>query len=80
MKHGKPCFKAKIHIKGDFVIGYYQTETEAAIAYNKAIDILKKAGVKKQYTPNYMENVSPSRYADLYNDLVISPKILFYQP
>lgn len=80
MKHGKPCFKAKIHIKGDFVIGYYQTETEAAIAYNKAIDILKKAGVKKQYTLNYMENVSPSRYADLYNDLVISPKILFYQP
>ena len=78
--HGTPCFKAKIHINGDFVIGYYATEIEAAIAYNKAIDLLKKAGVTKQYTPNYVENISPSRYADLYNDLVISQKILDYRP
>ena len=80
IRNGTPCFKAKIHIKGDFIIGYYATETEAAIAYNKAIDILKKAGVTKQYTPNYMENISPSRYADLYNELTISPKILQYRP
>lgn len=79
IRHGKSCFKAKIHVNGDFIIGYYQTETEAAIAYNKAIDILKKAGVKKQYIPNYLENVSPSHYADLYNELVISPKVLSYR-
>ncbi len=79
-RHGKACFKAKIHVNGDFIIGYYNTETEAAIAYNKAIDILKKAGVTKQYTPNYMENISPSRYADLYNELIVSPKLYSYHP
>lgn len=80
IKHGKPCYKAKIHVNGDYIIGYYPTEIEAAIAYNKAIDILKKAGVTKQYTPNYMEHVSPSRYADLYNELAISAKLLSYHP
>ena len=39
---------------------------EAAIAYNKAIDILKKNGCKKNYTPNYLENVPAGMYADIY--------------
>ena len=34
-----------------------------AIAYNKAIDILKKKGVNKSYTPNYIDGLSPSTYA-----------------
>lgn len=80
VRQGKPCFKAKIHINGDFVIGYYPTETEAAIAYNKAIDVLKKAGITKQYTPNYVENIPPSRYADLYNSLTISQKLYSCRP
>ncbi len=79
VKNGRPCYKAKIHINGDFVIGYYETEILAAIAYNKAIDVLKKAGVAKQYVPNYMENISPSLYADLYNTLAISSKIMEYR-
>lgn len=79
-KRGKPCYKAKIHIKGDYVIGYYETEILAAIAYNKAVDILKKAGVNKQYVPNYIENIPPSRYADLYDSLTVSRKIIDYRP
>ncbi len=73
-------YQAKIHVNGYFVIGYYNTETEAAIAYNKAIDILKKAGVKKQYVPNYLESISPALYADLYNTISISKTILNYRP
>lgn len=80
VKQGKKCYKAKIHVNGDFIIGCYETEIQAAIAYNKAIDILKKAGVSKQYVPNYMENISPSLYADLYNSLTVSPKIMEYRP
>lgn len=80
IRQGRPCYKAKIHVNGDFVIGYYETETEAAIAYNKAIDLLKKAGVTKQYVPNYMETISPARYADLYNELSVSDKLLTYRP
>lgn len=80
IRQGKSCFKAKIHVNGDFIIGYYDTETEAAIAYNKAIDLLKKAGITKQYTPNYVENIPPSRYADLYNKLTVSPKLHSCRP
>lgn len=77
-RKGKQYYRAKIHIKGNYTIGVYDTETKAAIAYNKAIDILKKAGVQKAYTPNYMEGLSPSDYADIYSSVKISPKILNY--
>ena len=62
----------------NYTIGVYRTEEEAAIAYNKAIDLLKKAGVKKAYTPNYMEGMSPAVYADLYTAISVSPKIEHY--
>ena len=71
-------YVAKIHINGNYTIGTYETDTAAAIAYNKAIDILKKAGVKKNFTPNYLENLSPSAYADIYSKLKISSKITNY--
>lgn len=70
---------SKIHINGNYTIGTYPTDTEAAIAYNKAIDILKKAGVTKNFTPNYLDGLSPSAYADLYMKLPISSKITNYR-
>lgn len=73
-------YTAKIHINGNYTVGTYPTSTEAAIAYNKAVDILKKAGVTKNFTPNYIEGLSPSAYADIYSGLSISPKILNYRP
>lgn len=77
-KNGRLFYKAKIHVKGNYTIGTYGTETEAAIAYNKAIDYLKKGGVRKAYTPNYMDGMSPAAYADLYAAIKISPKIEHY--
>lgn len=77
---GSKMYKARIHIKGNYVIGTYATETEAAIAYNKAIDILSVNGLKKNFTPNYVEGLAPSRYADIYSKLVISEKIKQYTP
>lgn len=74
-KNGKLYFQARIHIRGSYLIGTYETSTEAAIAYNKAIDILKKNGVTKNYTPNYIENLSAKVYADIYSELEISDKI-----
>lgn len=75
---GHAKYRAKIHIHGDYIIGHYSTATEAAIAYNKAIDILKKAGCTKNYTSNYLENISPKVYADIYSELSISKKVLNY--
>lgn len=71
-------YTARIHINGNYTIGTYDSDIEAAIAYNKAIDLLKKAGVTRNFSPNYLENLSPSAYADIYSKLHISPKITNY--
>lgn len=75
LKNGKEQFKAKIHINGDYLVGVFDSETEAAIAYNKAVDILKKKGIKKHFTANYIEGLSPRKYAEIYSELEISKKI-----
>lgn len=77
-KNGKFCYQVRIHVRSYYVVGIYETPTEAAIAYNKAIDILKKNGVTKNYTPNYIENLSGKIYADIYSELDISDTIKKY--
>lgn len=74
-KKGQLFFTVRIHVNGNFIVGRYATETEAAIAYNKAADILHKNGLNKAFPVNYIEGLSASRYAELYTGLKISPKI-----
>lgn len=76
---GRTKYKAKINVPGYYIIGVYKSELEAAVAYNKAVDILKRNGVKKNYTPNYIDGLSPSAYADIYSKLKISDKIENYK-
>ncbi len=75
---GKPMYRSRIHLKGYYIIGYYKTALEAAIAYNKAIDILSSKGCTRQFKQNYMEGLSASMYADIYHHLKISSKIAGY--
>ncbi len=75
---GRQLYRAKIHIIGDYVIGTYKTEIEAAIAYNRAIDVLKKNGVDINYTYNEIDNLSPKTYAEIYSALKINPKITLW--
>ena len=77
-KNAKTTYKAVIHVNGNFVIGTYSTEEKAAIAYNKAADILHANGVTKTYPVNYIEGLPASKYADLYANLKISDKIISY--
>lgn len=79
-KNGQYLYTARIHIKGNFIVGRYSSEWEAAIAYNKAIDILKKNGVTKNYTANYIDGIAPRKYAEIYNSVTVSPKIVNYRP
>ncbi len=71
-------YTTKIHTKGMLKVGTYHDEIHAAIAYNKAIDVLKKNGIRKQYVPNYIENLSPKEYAEIYSSLEINPRIYHY--
>lgn len=68
-------YKVKIHINGDFVVGYYDDAIKAAIAYNKAADVLKKQGINKNYTINFMDSLSAKLYADIYSEIAINDKL-----
>lgn len=68
-------YKARIHIRSYYLIGYYDSAVEAAVAYNKAVDVLKKKYPAKQYEQNYIAECSASEYAALYRRVEISSKI-----
>ncbi len=71
-------YKVKLNIVGAHVIGVYPTEEQAAIAYNKAVDLARAHGVRKNYTTNYITEYSPREYADVYTQVQISEKFQNY--
>lgn len=73
----KYCTRLNLH--GYYTVGYYETAIEAAIAYNKAIDIVRRNGCKKNFSFNDIDTVSPSVYANIYSKLKISDSILDYR-
>lgn len=76
----KKQYKSTIHVKSNYVIGVYQTEKEAAIAYNKAADTLTKNGFDKEFFQNYVEDLSNKEYAEIYSRLKISDRIINLKP
>lgn len=78
LKNEIPRYKVKIHINGNYTIGTYRNEENAAIAYNKAVDLAKSHGIDKDFPTNYIDNFSPKEYADIYSKVKISPKYLNY--
>ncbi|MCM1256586.1 MAG: hypothetical protein NC307_01895 [Roseburia sp.] len=77
-KQGNVCYEAHIHINGNYKIGTYETETLAAVAYNKAVDYALSHGIKKNFPENYITELSAKEYADIYSSLKISRKYLNY--
>ncbi len=80
LKKDTICYKAKIHLRSEYVIGYFSDAVTAAIAYNKAVDILKKNGFFKDFSTNYIENFSPKMYAEVYSDIVLPENITNLKP
>jgi hypothetical protein len=74
-RKGRIAYRTKIHVNGDFIVGCYETEEMAAIAYNKAANLLKAQGISKNFPENYLENLSAIEYAKLYNAVRISRKL-----
>ena len=74
----KPVYKCRLHINGNYLVGYYKTAELAAIAYNKAVDTVTKAGCMKEFQTNYIIGMSPSEYNDIYSKLELPNSILKY--
>ncbi len=66
-------YRARLHVKSNYTIGTYATIEEAAIAYNKAVDLVRSRGLQKNYPENFIESLSPRAYADLYSEIVLQP-------
>ena len=73
---GREIYVCKILINGSYIVGKYKTEEEAAVAYNKAIDVVNSKGVEISYTPNYVENMDSKEYKEMYSKVKISKKLL----
>ena len=75
LKKGKTIYAAKIHINGDYIIGRYPTEEEAAIAYNKAADYLNKKGFRKNFPRNYVDELTEEKRTALYESILLPPRL-----
>lgn len=75
IKDGKIFYETKIHWNGDFLVGRYDNEIEAAIAYNKAASTLLTKGYIKDYPVNYIEELTDEEYRAQYRAIQISQKI-----
>ena len=69
---GHYTYRVLIHINGNYVVGTYNDAETAAIAYNKAADLCHQYGIDKKFPVNYIENLSPKMYADIYATIKIS--------
>ena len=75
---GRDRFETKIHINGEYLIGRFSSDAEAAVAYNKAVDAAKAAGVDKNFIQNYIVEYTAKEYADIYSDVALPEKYLCY--
>jgi hypothetical protein len=73
-------YTAVIHIKGNYIVGHYDNEIDAAIAYNKAVDTLCQNGFKKNYSKNYIYDINKKEYLERYSLIKISDSILALTP
>ncbi len=75
INRGIISYTAKIHINGDFQVGTYSTEAEAAVAYNKAATLLQENGFSKNFPKNYVLELNETEYAKTYHKIRISKHI-----
>lgn len=68
-------YKAVIHLKGNFTVGHYDTPEEAAIAYNKAVDMLSDIGFPVKYETNEIKKLNKNQITAIYNKIKVPEKI-----
>ncbi len=72
VQKGKDVYTARIHVNGNTIIGRYDKEELAAIAYNKAVNYLRSHGIEKEFPENYIDTIDEVEYAQLYHRVKLS--------
>ena len=75
-KYPKPVYVVKINIRGAVIVGRYGDEVEAAIAYNKAVDLLADKGFNKNYEQNYIDDLNTAQYESIYDKTKFSKNFM----
>ncbi len=75
---GRVRYETRLHINGEFLIGRFASDAEAAVAYNKAADAATDAGLQKNFIQNYVVDYTPRQYADVYSSIELPVKYLNY--
>ena len=73
--NGITSYISKIHINGYNLIGKYDKIEHAAIAYNKAVDMLADNDSTTNYEKNYINDYSNEEYMEIYKKIHIPSKI-----
>ncbi|MGL4738283.1 MAG: hypothetical protein ACRCW2_12610 [Cellulosilyticaceae bacterium] len=71
----KCLYTTRIYHHKPIVVGHYESEVTAAIAYNKAIDTLMTMGVSREYTPNTIPYLTHSEYQAIYEGIRLTPRL-----
>ena len=74
----KDCYTARLHVIGNVVIGHYKEEIDAAIAYNKGVDIAASYGLKRNYNKNYIDELTEEEYEERYEAIKVADSFYKY--
>lgn len=77
-QEGKTLYESVIHIRGNFLIGRFESKFTAAIAYNKAVDTLAANGIHRKYVKNYINDYTSEQYQKEYASILMPKHIVEY--
>lgn len=75
IKYKEEVYVARIIQKVPLVIGHYNSELKAAIAYNKAAELIMSKDSSKYYKLNQIDYLTSTEYNAIYEALPISPRL-----
>lgn len=75
VRNDKTIYIAYIYLKSNLIIGHYDSEIEAAIAYNKAIDVLHQQKRLHDYTYNIIPYLTNVEYQAIYDHIILTPRL-----
>ena len=78
VRQGRIFYETRIHINGEYLIGRFNEDSRAAVAYNKAADLAIAAGINKNFIQNFVVEYTPREYASVYTEITMPQKYLNY--